>query len=58
MDRMKEGESPRNVNLNFMDLWVQIHDLKPGFMTEKIIKEVRNYIGTYVESCPTNFQGV
>lgn len=55
MARLKEGDNPRSVSLNSMDLWVQIHDLKPGFMTEKIVKEVGNYIGSYVESCSTNF---
>lgn len=58
MARMKQGESPRSVNLNSIDLWVQKHDLNPRFMSEKIIKEVGNYIGKYVKSCPTNFQGV
>lgn len=28
------------------------------FMTEKIVKEVGNYVGTFVESCPRNFTGV
>lgn len=58
MARMKEGDNPRNVDLNTMDLWVQIYDLKAGFMTERIIKEVGNYIGTFVSSCPSNFVGV
>lgn len=58
MSRMKEGDNPRNIDLNTMDLWVQIYDLKAGFMTERIIKEVGNYIGTFVSSCPSNFVGV
>lgn len=58
MARMKEGENPRSVSLNSIDLWVQIHDLKPGFMSENIIKEVGNYIGKFVESCNTNFKEV
>ncbi|KAK1379781.1 hypothetical protein POM88_026525 [Heracleum sosnowskyi] len=56
--RMKEGDVPRGVRLNSLDLWVQIHDLRAGFMTERIVKEVGNYIGCFVESCPRNFTGV
>lgn len=58
MSRLKEGENPRSVNLNFIDLWVQVHDLKAGFMSEKILMGIGNYIGHYVASCPSNFVGV
>lgn len=30
IDRMKEGEVPRGVKLNSIDLWVQIYDLRAG----------------------------
>lgn len=56
MARMQEGDNPRSVSLNSIDLWVQIHDLKPGFMSENIIREVGNYIGQLVESCSSNFK--
>ncbi|XP_074352194.1 uncharacterized protein LOC141691368 [Apium graveolens] len=56
--RMKEGDILRGVNLNNLELWVQIHDLHVGFMTEKVIQEVGNYVGDYVESCQHNFKGV
>lgn len=55
---MKEGDNPRSVDLNEMDLWVQVYDLKVRFMTAIIIREVGNYIGTYVNSRPSNFVGV
>lgn len=58
MTRLKEGENPRTVLLNSMDLWVQIYDLKPGFMTERIVQEVGNYIGKFVSSATNNFVGV
>lgn len=41
-----------------MELWVQVYDLKVGFMTGKIITEVGNSIGKFVASCPNNFAGV
>lgn len=56
--RMKEGDIPRGVSLNKLDLWVQIHDLRPGFMTEKVGQEVGNYIGEFISSCPNNFREV
>lgn len=58
MSRLKEEENPRCVTLNSMDLWVQVYDLKAGFMTERILKEVGNYIGNFVASAPSNFVGV
>lgn len=47
------GGITREVTLNNMDLWVQIYELHTGFMTEKVNKEVGNYIGTFVASCPS-----
>lgn len=52
-----EGNNPRCVQLDSLDLWVQIHELPVGCMSEKIIKEVGNFIGTYIESCSKNFSG-
>lgn len=58
MSRLKEGQNPRSVDLNIMELWVQVYDLKIGFMSEKIITEIGNTIGKFVSSCPSNFTGV
>ncbi|XP_074377829.1 uncharacterized protein LOC141719355 [Apium graveolens] len=58
MRRLSEGENPRSVPLNTMDMWIQVYDLKVGFMTERLITEVGNNIGKFVASCPTNFSGV
>lgn len=58
MSRLKEGENPHCVELNTMDLWVQVYDLKAGFMAERILREVGNYIGKFVASAPSNFVGV
>lgn len=56
--RMKEGDVPRSICLNKLDLWVQVHDLRVGFMMERILKEIGNYIGVFIESCPKNFVGI
>lgn len=57
ISRMQEGLNPRCMPLNNIDLWVQIYDLQPGFMSEKVLMEVGNQIGVFVHSCPSNFKG-
>lgn len=43
---------------NKLDLWVQLHDIQPGFMTERVCKDVGNYIGEFLESDRNNFVGM
>lgn len=57
IERLKEGENPRTKELNKMEIWVQIHDLKPGFMSDRVVRDIGSYIGTYVSSCQTNYTG-
>ena len=40
-----------------VDFWVQVHDLPCGFMSEKVVIQVGNYIGTFKEGDPNNFGG-
>lgn len=56
--RLKNGENPRNVDLNKMEVWIQVHDLKIGFMSEKIIQGIGNYVGEFIKGCPNNFAEV
>lgn len=58
MKRLQEGQNPRFLELDYMELWIQVHDLKVGFMSENVLKGVGNYIGEYMHSCPSNFTGV
>lgn len=58
MKRLEEGQNPCCMELNSIDLWVQVHDLKVGFMSETVLTVVGNYVGGYVHSCPSNFTGV
>lgn len=37
---------------------MQVHDLKVGFMSERILQGIGNYVGHFIESCPSNFVGV
>lgn len=41
-----------------MEIWVQVYDLKVGFMSERILKAARAYIGEFVSSRPKNFTGI
>lgn len=56
--RLKEGQNPRYMELDSIDLWVQVHNLKVGFMLETVLRGIGNYVGGYVHSCPRNFTGV
>uniref|UniRef100_A0A803NGT3 DUF4283 domain-containing protein n=1 Tax=Cannabis sativa TaxID=3483 RepID=A0A803NGT3_CANSA len=57
-ERLKRGEDPRSVSLHRLDIWVQLHNLKTGFMTEANARNVGNYIGSFIKSDPKNFLGI
>ncbi|XP_060963951.1 uncharacterized protein LOC133033270 [Cannabis sativa] len=56
--RLKEGDNPRLVKINHVDMWVQLHDLQTGNMTLSVVTALENFIGTFLESDPNNFLGV
>lgn len=56
--RMDESMNPRCVPLDTIDLWVQVHDMQPGFMSERIMQEIGNQVGRYICSCPSNYKGI
>lgn len=56
--RLKEGDNPRTVAINSMDIWVQLHDMSPGFMSQRVVLDVGNYISRFIESDSNNFTGV
>lgn len=57
-ERLKEGDNPRIISLNNILLWVQLHDMDAGFMSQRVVQDIGNYIGQFVESDPNNFLGV
>uniref|UniRef100_A0A803PW73 Reverse transcriptase n=1 Tax=Cannabis sativa TaxID=3483 RepID=A0A803PW73_CANSA len=57
-ERVKPGENPRQISLNRLDVWIQCHDMKTGFMSESTLRHMANYIGAFVKSDPNNFAGV
>lgn len=57
-ERLKKGDNPREVELNKMDIWVQLHGMKPSFMAQKVVTDIGNYIGAFIELDKNNFIGV
>lgn len=55
---LEEGENPGAVEIKKMNLWVQLHDMRACFMSQRVIKDIGNYIGTYIDGDSNNFVGV
>lgn len=58
IERLKIGEDPRTVTLDKLHFWVQLHGMTPGFMSERIVRDVGNRIGTFLEADVNNFNGL
>uniref|UniRef100_A0A803NYV8 DUF4283 domain-containing protein n=1 Tax=Cannabis sativa TaxID=3483 RepID=A0A803NYV8_CANSA len=57
-ERLHYGQDPRSLTINHLDIWVQVHGLMPGFKSDHVLRELGNYIGTFVKTDPKNFQGI
>lgn len=53
--RLKAGDNPREIVLNKMDIWVQLHEMNPGFMDQRVVTDNGSYIGSFVESDQNSF---
>ncbi|XP_062094341.1 uncharacterized protein LOC133800401 [Humulus lupulus] len=58
LERLKLGENPRVVPLNTMEIWVQVYNLKVGFMSDRVLKACGDFIGMFILSCPKNYTGI
>ncbi|XP_062080236.1 uncharacterized protein At4g02000-like [Humulus lupulus] len=58
LERLKEGENPRGVPLNSMEIWVQVYNLRAGFMSDRVLKACGDFIGQFMASCSKNYTGV
>ncbi|XVF51254.1 hypothetical protein PTKIN_Ptkin04bG0169900 [Pterospermum kingtungense] len=56
--RLDVHERPMNVPLFNMSIWVQVHDLSVGFISEKICKLIGDHVGTFIEFDPKNDDGL
>lgn len=57
LQRLYPGQVPMDLSLDFLDMWVQLHDLRPGYMSQRILETVGNNIGEFLSSDPNNFTG-
>lgn len=58
LQRIKEGDNPRTMPIINLEIWVQLHDIGTGFMSQRVVTDIGNYIGKFVESDANNFIGV
>lgn len=49
LHQIAPGENPANVNLWFLNIWIQIHNLPMGFMMESVGKQLGNFFGEFLE---------
>lgn len=52
------GEQPLKVPLWHMNIWIQIHDLPVGFMSEIASKQLENFFGEFLEYDPKNSNSI
>lgn len=56
--RLEVGERLSDINLNELYMWVQVYDLPVGFSSEFVLKSIGNYVGSYIQSDPKNFESI
>jgi 14-3-3 protein epsilon len=54
LHEVKEGYLFNQIPLNHVDMWVQIHHLPAGFMTQRIGEQMRNVIGKFIQYDASN----
>ena len=50
-------EDLMEVELRFTNLWIQVFELPVGLQSERVLSDMENFIGTFVESDPKNLDG-
>ncbi|KAK1373989.1 hypothetical protein POM88_030182 [Heracleum sosnowskyi] len=55
---LKDEDDPRTMAINNLEIWVQLHCMGTGFMSQRVITDIGNHIGKFVESDANNFVGV
>ncbi|KAK6159100.1 hypothetical protein DH2020_006414 [Rehmannia glutinosa] len=54
LHQLVAGEIPTSIALNFVDFWVQIHDLHIGFMSVAIGTKIGNFISSFLDYNDSN----
>lgn len=51
------GENAESVEFSEYSIWIQVHGLPIGFMSERVVKDIGGRLGTFLSSDPRNFNG-
>lgn len=57
-ERLRDGMDPRSMIINNLEIWVQLHGMGTGFMSQRVVTDIGNYLGKFIESDVNNFVGV
>lgn len=55
-ERLKEGDNPRTLSINKLDIWFQLNEMNASFMSQRVVNNIGNYI--FIKSDANNFVGV
>ncbi|KAM7462222.1 hypothetical protein LguiA_030343 [Lonicera macranthoides] len=55
---LDQDTNPYEAVLNYVDFWVQVHNLLAGLMSEQVVTAIGNFIGQFMSSDPKNFDGL
>ena len=50
MKELAPGLNPSTIPLYTMNIWIQIYDLPCGLLSERVVQDLGNYLGEFVES--------
>lgn len=56
--RLGELEQPHDVPLYHTSFWISIYNLPIGFLSEKVLQNIGDYIGEFQASDENNLMGV
>lgn len=54
VESIPTGEDPLKVPLWWLNIWIQIHDLSSGFMSEAVGMQLGNFFGEFISHDPKN----
>ncbi|XP_012080776.1 uncharacterized protein At4g02000-like [Jatropha curcas] len=55
LEKMEGHNHPMEVPLFYTRIWVQVHDLQVGFMSERVMRDIGEVIGEFVSTNLNNF---
>lgn len=49
LERIEAGQNPASIKPNYINIWIQIHNLPVGYMLETVGKQLGNFFGEFLE---------